>query len=204
MFQHRAMRCRGRPRPTEYVKPGDLIGFSGHSWQSAGINLATYGIPFWNISHVAILGEVGGRLLLFESTTMAGAPCVIQGKEVSGTQAHWITPRVEAYRGKVWHYPLYRPLYRVEAARLTGFLLTYVGRDYDAIGAFRCGGIGWSWLESRLHPADLSSLFCSEYCAAAHARVGILQTDHVSRWNPNRLLRVERRRGILLRPSRLK
>jgi len=104
----------------------------------------------------------------------------------------------------VWHYPFYRPLYPFESKRLSEFLLEYLGKDYDAIGAFRAGGIGWSWLESKLRRQDLTSLFCSEYCAAAHAHVGVFRTDHVSRWSPNRLVRTERRRGILLKPWRLK
>jgi len=195
------LRCH-KPRPEP--KAGDIIGFSGDSWLSAGINLVTYGIPFWSLSHVGILGEHDGELLLFESTSLSDLPCVIQGKPVWGTQAHRIDECVRAYGGKVWHYPLYRPLYPFENKRLSAFLLEYLGKDYDAIGAFRAGGIGWSWLESKLRRQDLTSLFCSEYCAAAHAHVGVFRTDHVSRWSPNRLVRTERRRGILLKPWRLK
>ena len=189
-----------RPEP----KPGDIIGFSGNCWLSVGINLASYGIPFWSLSHVGIVGEHKGELLLFESTSLSELPCAIQGKPVWGTQAHRLDGCVRAYRGKVWHYPLYRPLYAFESQRLSAFLLKYLGKDYDAIGAFRAGGIGWSWLESKLRRQDLTSLFCSEYCAAAHAHVGVFRTDHVGRWSPNRLVRTERRRGILRRPWRLK
>ena len=191
---------RARPRP----KAGDIIGFSGDSWLSLGISVATYGIPFWSLSHVGILGEYEGELLLFESTSLSKLSCVIQGKRASGTQAHRLGECVEAYGGRVSHYPLYRPLYTFESKRLSAFLLEYLGKDYDAIGAFRSGGIGWSWLESKLRPQNLSSLFCSEYCAAAHAHVGIFRTDHAGRWSPNRLVRTERRRGILLKPWRLK
>ena len=134
-----------KPRPAP--KAGDIIGFSGDSWLSVGINLATYGIPFWSLSHVGIVGEHDGELLLFESTSLSDLPCVIQGKPVWGTQAHRIDECVRTYGGKVWHYPLYRPLYPFESKRLSEFLLEYIGKDYDAIGAFRAGGIGWSWLE---------------------------------------------------------
>jgi len=191
-----------KPRPTP--KAGEIIGFSGDSWLSVGINLATYGIPFWSLSHVGIVGEHDGELLLFESTSLSELSCAIQRKPVWGTQAHRLDECVQAYGGKVWHYPLYRPLYPFESKRLSAFLLEYIGKDYDAIGAFRAGGIGWSWLESKLRRQDLSSLFCSEYCAAAHARVGVFRTDHAGRWSPNRLVRTERRRGILLKPWRLK
>ena len=62
-----------RPAP----KAGDIIGFSGDSWMSAGINMATYGIPFWSLSHVGIVGEHDGELLLFESTELNKLPCAI-------------------------------------------------------------------------------------------------------------------------------
>ena len=195
-----ALSKKTRPAP----KAGDVVGFSGDSWLSVGINLATYGIPFWSLSHVGILGEHDGELLLFESTSLSELSCAIQGQPVWGTQAHRLDECVEAYGGRVWHYPLYRPLYPFENKRLSAFLAEYLGKDYDAIGAFRAGGIGWSWLESKLRRQDLTSLFCSEYCAAAHACVGVFRTDHVSRWSPNRLVRTERRRGILLKPWRLK
>jgi hypothetical protein len=41
-------------------KPGDILGFSGDTWVSATINLATYGIPYWHLSHVGIVAEWDG------------------------------------------------------------------------------------------------------------------------------------------------
>ena len=38
-------------------KPGDLIGFSGDSPVSDAINLGTFGLPRWGISHVGIMAE---------------------------------------------------------------------------------------------------------------------------------------------------
>jgi len=191
-----------KPRPAP--KAGDIIGFSGDNWLSAGISVATLGIPFWDLSHVGIIGEHKGELLLFESTTLNDSPCVIQKERVRGAQAHRIDDRVQAYRGKVWLYPVYRPLYAYEGNRLSEFLIEHLGRDYDAIGAFRSGGNVFSWIESLLRRQDLSSLFCSELCAAAFQCTGILPTDNASRWNPNRLVRACRRRGVLRRPWRLK
>jgi hypothetical protein len=183
---------------------GDLLGFSGDGWLSAGINLATYGIPYWSLSHVGIVGEYKGRTLLFESCLEDADPCEIKGKVFSGTQAHTIESRLTDYHGKIWHYPLYRSLYDFERKRLNRFLRDTTGIPYDEIGAFRAGGIGFSWLESLLREADLSSLFCSEWCAAAHSTIGIFQTDNASRWSPNKLVRHERRQEILLAPRRLK
>lgn len=188
------------------VKAGDMIGFSGRSWISAGINIATYGIPFWGISHVGIMANASdGRLLIFESTSLDGnIPCEITRKPICGTQAHALDFILQHYQGKAWHYPLYRPLYPNEDERLTEFLIDTIGLPYDAMGAFRSAGVGLSWIESLLREQDLTSIFCSEMVAAAYAMVGLFATDNVSRWNPNRLVRRLRWAEILLKPRRLK
>ncbi len=191
-------------RDSQEILPGDIIGFSGEGWMSTGIILATYGLPYMSLSHVGIMGEHDGRLLLFESTTLTAEPCEITGKHNSGTQAHSLDYKLASYRGKMWHYPLYRALYEHESKRLTAFLESTLDLPYDTIGAIRAGGETFSWIESRLRKQDLHSLFCSEWCAAAHSTIGLFPTDNVSRWNPNRLTRTERYEGILQTPRRIK
>lgn len=187
------------------LKAGDIIGFSGHCWIGILVNIATYGIPFWGISHIGIMGHADdGRLMLFESTQLDDLPCEITGEVFWGTQAHQLEHVVNIYKGKVWHYPLYRSLYPNEDSRLTEFLMGTLHTPYDQLGAIRTAGVGLSWIESLLHRDNLNSIFCSEWCAAAHATLGILRTDNVSRWSPNRLVRVERREKILRKPRRLK
>lgn len=193
-----------KPRERLKPKPGDLIGFSGEALTSVLINLGSYGIPFWDLSHIGIMGEYRGKLLLFESNVVDPEPCEITGKFFAGTQAHTLESRLKDYSGKVWHYPLKSPLYDFEVKRLNNFLADTVGIPYDQIGAFRSGGFGWSLFESFLHEEDLSHVFCSEWCAAAHAQIGRFNTDNFSRWSPNRLARTMRRQGILAKPRRLK
>lgn len=186
-------------------EPGDIIGFSGANHISDFINVVTYGIPRWSISHIGICGEYKDELLLFESTTLGTDPCIIQGKQFDGAQAHCLDTRLAHYAGRIWHYPLYRSLYPAERKRLNEFLIATVGTPYDKVGAFRAGGIGFSWLESKLHPVtSLNALFCSEWCAAAHTEIGLFRTDDVGRWSPNYFVRTERRQRILLPPARLK
>jgi hypothetical protein len=85
------------------LKAGDVIGFSGNSWISALINVGTYGIPFWGISHVGVMAHAAdGRLLLFESTTLENMPCELSGECFNGTQAHDLTKILKAYEGKVY------------------------------------------------------------------------------------------------------
>ena len=194
-----------RPQSALTVQPGDMIGFSGDGWISDFINLATYGIPRWGISHMGIMGEAtDGRLLLFESTTLDGLPCEITGECFNGTQAHMLDAVVKAYQGKVWHYPLYRSLYENERQRLTQFLMGTIHTPYDEMGAFRSGGVGLSWIESLFREQNLTKIFCSEWAAAALACVGLWATDNVSRWNPNRLTRRLRSAGVICKPRRLK
>lgn len=186
------------------VRPGDLIGFSGRGWMSDFINVVTYGIPRWGLSHVGIVGDFAGRRLLFESTTLDEEPCEIQRRCVQGVQAHEVEGRVDKYAGRVWHYPLYRPLSHEESYDLTAFLMLHMGQPYDELGAIRSGGLGLSFIESLLRPECLHSIFCSELVAAAHREVKVFQTYSVSRWSPNRLVRVERHHRALCKPVRLK
>jgi hypothetical protein len=187
------------------LKPGDVIGFSGFNLLSAGINIATYGVPCWSVSHVGIVARAkGGRLLLWESTTLNGEhPCLIKHENICGTQAHSPEFIVGQYRGGAWHYPLYRELYPHESVRLTNFLYDTVGTKYDTAGALRAGGMAISCLESLFRQEDLSTLFCSEWVAASLKHVGILQTGSASGWSPNYLCRYLRRRGAIGRPKRL-
>jgi hypothetical protein len=212
------------------IKAGDILGFSGSTWLSAGINLATYGIPFWGISHVGIVADYSNgwfpcltqysnlswdkdpllylgdneRLLLFESTMFSPMPCAIQGRKVDGVQAHPVWDAIAEYNGRIWHYSLRRKLRPLESQRLMAFLLQHISKRYDAIGALRAGGVGFSWIESLLRKEDLESLFCSELCAAAHRNIGLFDTGHASKWSPNAFVRAERRAAVLLHPRRLK
>lgn len=182
-------------------EPGDLIGFSSCSALGVGINLATLGVPFYGLSHVGIIAPsptLDGRLMLFESTMLAEKPCEIQGKRVEGVQAHRPAERMASYRGKLWHYPLRWTLPDHLASRLGMACEGWLGTSYDAIGAFRSRAVGFGWLERRLRKEDLTSIFCSEFVAAAWTHVGLMQSDNASAWNPNRLARFAVRQRITL------
>ena len=186
------------------IKTGDMISFSGFGRKSVIVNIATFGWPFWWASHVGIIGEYKGEQLLFESTTLSNIPCVIQQKSFKGVQGVRLANRVKSYNGRVYHYPVYRPLFGFEENRLNEFLLDKIGTPYDLHGGVRSATHALSWLESRFKGEDLNFIFCSELVAAAHARIGLLQSSSASRWNPNRLIRYERRTGILRRSRRLR
>jgi len=186
------------------MKAGDVVGFSGRGWISAAVNIGTYGLPFFGISHVGVMAnDPDGRLLLFESSE-DDLPCAIFGEKFVGTQAHVLGDVLEVYKGKVYHYPLYRPLYPNEDARLTRFLMETIHTPYDLMGALRATGVGISWIESLFRPQDLSTIFCSEQVASALSMIGVFPTSNASRWNPNRLCRHLRWNGAVGKPRRLK
>jgi hypothetical protein len=187
------------------LRPGDILGFSGCSWLSAGINLCTLGLPLVGISHVAIIASVpGDGPLLWESTALTHRPCFFQGRRIDGVQAHKIAPRLrdECRYTKVWHYPLSVELDERDSHRLTCYLYSMLGRSYDYLGALRARETPASWIEHWLCPENLQSVFCSELAAAALKRVGRL-TCNASNMNPNRLCRTLVRCGITRQPIRL-
>uniref|UniRef100_A0A6M3KW56 Peptidase n=1 Tax=viral metagenome TaxID=1070528 RepID=A0A6M3KW56_9ZZZZ len=204
------------------IKAGDILGFSGNGWLSFGINLLTYGIPYYNISHVGIVADVDDEdfpglnkkpgfwtrhptgLFLFESLVFPDPPCLFLLTGAPGVRASNIDESINRSRGRVWHYPCRHNLRPLHSRRLTRFLVDQLGKGYDKIGAFRAAGVGFSWLESLLRKEDLSSLFCSELCAAAYKHIWVMDTDHASKWSPNSFIRYCRKENILLEPKRLK
>lgn len=193
------------PPPLSDLQPGDIIGFSGANSTSDFINLVTYGIPRWSISHVGIVALYSdGVSLIFESTTEAPDQCYIQHAYVTGSQAQRVEPRVAHYKGRVWHFPLVKSLSPEESDALTLFLVNGLGRRYDASGASRAGAKLWSYVQSQLHEENQEALFCSEWVAAALRAVGRFDTTNISSWSPNALLRAAKRRGLISKSTRLK
>lgn len=187
------------------LKPGDLVGFSSWDWSGVIINIGTYGVPFIHLSHIGIMAEHMGKLVLFESTTLCPIPCMIQGKRVGGAQAHPLEDRIETYPGRVYHYPLMKSLNCAPAIDLSNFLHSQIGRPYDMLGAVHSGGKVFSYLESLFRKSnDASSLYCSEWCALAHHEIGLFRTRSASKWSPNALVRAEYEQEIIEKRIRLK
>jgi len=177
------------------IKPGDIIGFSGHHWISAGVNLCSFGIPFWSLSHVGIVGYNNSSkrgLRLFDSA------------HGFGVRSQPLKTGIRLYDGKVWVYRLARPLYLHECARLCAHSDSMLGRSYDSTGALHAGGKIWAAIQGVLRGENLSSFFCSEFVAEQLSHIGIFNTTNASRWSPNNLMRKLRRLGIVEKPERIK
>lgn len=181
------------PRKTyrPVVKSGDFIGFSGRDLLSAIINIGTLGIPFWGLSHCGIaVGNFGRDMLIFESTAVCPGPCVLNLKQTNGVQAHLLDWRVHNYAGKVWHYPLCKPLSIKQKSKLQLSCVDNLGKAYDSLQAFRSRGLGFGWLEKMLYGVEnLTSVFCSEFVAMEYRSIDVFRTGNVSKWSPNKLAR---------------
>lgn len=183
--------------------PGDLVSFSGHNLSGLVINLGSFGIPFFGLSHIGIVANYLGKLRLFESTSLNDTPCLIQGKNVSGSQVQNLDIRIKAYPGTVKRIPLKTPLGDGKSRRLTEYLVESVGQPYDYLGAERSGGILWAQLHRFFHEESAESLFCSEWVALALRHIDVFRTGNASSWNPNSLYRQLIKRGIYCRRVKL-
>ena len=194
-------------------KDGDIIGFSGAHYTSDFINLATYGIPRYSLSHVGILARKNKRCkwLVFEANEDVPWQCAVTHRKHNGVQAHSLDLLLERYSGKMWLYRLnekhlhkYIGWQGAFGISLYHSLVNELGTPYDWMGAKRAGGFIHSALHALFHKQDTSSLFCSELVAMILAEYGILDTNNVSMWSPNRLMRHLTWNGIYDKAVRLK
>lgn len=179
---------------------GDIIAFSGPGFVSGIIKAVTLG----SVSHVGIVSDHGGRLALYESTTLAAGslPCVVQGKPVKGVQVHWLD-EIASRPGKKWLYPIAQPLTDKERIRLKIFLVSQIGKTYDYGGALASGPRLLRWASWLFKEESLNSVFCSELCAAAYHRLLRFDIRTASVYNPNNMLRRMLHRGCILDPVRI-
>ena len=186
------------------MKAGDILGFCGKDWLSHMINLGSFRLPYFGLSHVGIVSNHDGKLVLFESTTYNLEPCLIMGDKTDGVQAQDIDKRIQTVDAYVYLYSLRDELTHLEEELLDSFLVSKLQARYDMIGAFRSGGKVFSLLEAGIHPENMNTIFCSELCAAAHREVHRLDTKHASYWNPSRLMEYEVKHCISRKAKRLK
>jgi hypothetical protein len=155
-------------------------------------------------SHVAVICEFQGQSVWIESTSQCSHPCLVHGEIMTGCQAHKPETRIDDYVQQGGCIDLYRlspvdQLSQRESALLTRILLRhFVGRrvTYDFGGALLSGTRLFK--HTRLLPgADLHSLFCSELAAKVLMRLGRLNRDNPTKYNPASLLRQLVREGTM-------
>ena len=155
-------------------------------------------------SHVAVICHLDGRTVWIESTTLCPHPCLVRHAKVAGCQVHPVEVRIQDYVASGGHVDLYRlsPVDRLsssESQLLTRILIRhFVGRSvtYDVGGALLSGTRLFK--HTRLLPsADLNQLFCSELAAKVLMRLGRLNRDNPTKYNPASLLRQLVREGTV-------
>lgn len=187
-------------------KSGDVIGVSGKEWVADTINLCSLGIPRIGVHHLAIISELHGRPLLYESKGMGEMPCDRSGRLVNGVQAHFLDDWLDniGNSANVWHYSLRSELYEDEKERLLYYLDTKVGAPYDMSGAVKSGGVLVRAITRHFCPENTQALFCSELVVDALVHIGRFYTDNVSGWSPNRAARTLVNTGITNRAKKVK
>ena len=186
------------------LKDGDLIGFSGKGLVSDLINIGTYALPRWGLSHVGIYCRYQGIPYIFESTTLfSGKPCAFAGKPISGVQAHPISD-ILTRPGKVWHYPLSRPLSPSRANDLRKLLRSKIGTPYDMAGALRQSGFLLRCFGAIFRKPDITMMDCSELSAWAYNSIDVRTFFNFSSESPNSLARELLRTKVVFPRRRLK
>ena len=189
--------------------PGDIAGCYGQGWTSKAITYGTVSLLApkrlrVGPSHVAVICEYRGGPIWVESTTLCRHPCLIRGVHVCGVQAHLPEERIADYVEAGGRVDLYRlspvdRLSRSESELLTRILVKhFIGRmvSYDTGGALLSGTRLFK--HTRLLPrADLDELFCSELAAKVYMRLGRLNRDNPTKYNPASLLRQLVREGTV-------
>lgn len=182
-------------------QPGDLAACYGNDLVGRTISWGT-ATPFapprlrLGPSHVAILCEWNGGPLWVESTTLCRHRCAILGWKRNGAQAHLPEERIGDYVESGGRVDLYRlspidRLSRLDSELLSRILVRhFVGKlvSYDTGGAILSGTRILKY--ARFLPgADLEQLFCSELVAGVLMRLGRLNRQNPTRFNPASLLR---------------
>lgn len=189
--------------------PGDLAACYGQGLTSKVITYGTVSLLAprrlrVGPSHVAIVCHYRGKPIWVESTSLCKHPCLIRKKRTSGVQAHRPEQRIRDYIEGGGRVDLYRlspvdQLSSLESRLLTRILITHFVAQavaYDTGGALLSGTRLFK--HTRLLPrADLDELFCSELAAKVCMRLGRLNRNNPTKYNPSSLLRQLVREGTV-------
>ncbi|MGB3238106.1 MAG: hypothetical protein WBB29_07410 [Geitlerinemataceae cyanobacterium] len=152
------------------IKSGDVIAFSGNEGFSKLIKWAS-GSMF---SHVGIVlntnlsGELGGSVLIVESTVETRVRDATNSEVIKGVQLHWLSKRILMYDGAVWWVPLKKPLPPEGLEKMQSWLRQTNNQrvPYDYVQVM---GAGLDMFERLgiMNQVSLSTLFCSELVTKA-------------------------------------
>lgn len=183
-------------------EPLDIAACYGTDWTAKAIRIGTasplfapFGLKF-GPSHVAVMAQHEGRMLWTESTTLCAHPCLIRGKIENGCQAHEPGERIADYvdaggRVDIWRLDPIQSLSMDESELASRIIVRHFIRaniHYDMRGAMLSGTrfIKRLWF---LFGARVDEVFCSELIAHLLMRLGRMNIDNPTKYNPASLLR---------------
>ena len=196
-----AAAARKRPQYADVradLKTGDLVLFAGCGFFARVIRFVLGG-KWSHVGMVVRLSELPGRVLLWESTTLADLPDAETGRAGAGVQLVFASERLATYAGEFKLRQLDRAVTPEMEAALAQRRVELAGRPYEqerldlAHAAFK----GWV---GRSRGERLNSLFCSELVAEAYQAMGLLpEPPHGPPSNTYTPRDFARRRAKLLR-----
>lgn len=170
-------------------QPGDTLWFCGRGFESRAIAMGTCSFKqLWRGQWISHCGIIDGCLELVESTTLNDKALDAEQRVLRGVQYNDPTNRIDAYSGRVYLSRLIpdERLELAEQAKLTRYLHSLEGRQYDMKGALFAG----TKIIKYLFEPDAKSLFCSELVAMALMNVDRLERDtNPSTYTPAKLAR---------------
>lgn len=179
-------------------KSGDVLAFCGRGKESRLIRVR----DLTRFSHVGFICRHGGRVLLWESTTLSNVPCSVCGELHTGVQAVDPRERIEAYDGRVWLSRLRDPIHPEHLPSGQSFLRAQHGKPYDK------KQVMWAVPTLGIYPwqrYDDSAWFCSELLIAFMQRVDRVSRDSTPvAWRPCHVMRRLPRWGVLEQPVVIK
>ncbi len=160
------------------METGDIIAFAGEGKFSTVIKGVTGKCKNnHSISHVAMVlrttAHSSGLVQLMESTSL--------GDGFAGVQITRMSTHIKNYKGKIWWYPIKRDI-QIRLKPMLQWLLAQEGKPYDLPQAIL------SALDFVYQQEDFDKLFCSELCAEALERGGVINSVIASRITPVELI----------------
>lgn len=163
----------------ETVRPdlqtGDLVFFSGRGPVSNVIKLATS--SRWSHVGMVICAPVLDMIVLWESTTLCNVNDVLTGLPTRGVQVTALSKRLKSYDGEYGFRHLGLPQKCHGYEKIIGNLRRELdGKPYEE-NEWQLMKSAFDCLDFTITNTDLSSVFCSELCAEALIRCGVLPPD---------------------------
>jgi hypothetical protein len=154
------------------LKTGDLVLFSGASFFSRVIRWAIGG-KWSHVGVIVLSPQLPGRVLLWESTTLADLPDAETGRAQAGVQLVFLSERLATYAGEFKLRQLDKPVTLEMEEAFAKRRAALRGRPYEQDKLELLEAAVDSWFRA-LKEARLNSVFCSELVAEAYQAMGLL------------------------------